>query len=340
MHTIQKSNLCRALDLFSSNATLYVPVENGHFSSFVPYQSGVEVFLNKKTTLGPKSILLPKTEKLYHYKNRGKDSEILSDAMNTEATIIFGVRSCDMQAIECLDNVFLTQSGQAGVSDHYYQAKRANTTIIALSCSQPEADCFCQSMGVDHREHEKADLQLFDLGDSLGIKAHTSKGAELIQLLDNSGLLAHQEVQKLPLADFCLAADTDGLTHKLQKMFEHPLWDDLGKKCLNCGACTYVCPTCHCFDISVCHQDACQGTTIRHWDSCMFTEYSQMAAGHNPRPGKKERVRQRFLHKLRYFPERYGKFLCTGCGRCLVTCPVNLEITQVIQQVKEAEVNG
>lgn len=339
MYTLEKSNLYRALDLFSSNAMLYVPVENGNFSSFVPYQSSVKVYLNKNTTLGPKSILFPKTEKLYRYENHGKESEILSEAIDIEPIIIFGVRSCDMQAIECIDDVFLTQKSQVDMADRYYQTRRANTTIIALSCRQPEADCFCQSMGVDPSEHAKADLQLFDLEDSLGLEAHTSKGKNLIYLLENTGLLVRQEFPKMSSPDFYLTADTEGLTHKLQKMFEHPLWSALGKKCLSCGACTYVCPTCHCFDISVCRQDACHGSTIRHWDSCMFTEYSQMAGGHNPRPGKKERIRQRFLHKLQYFPERYAKFLCTGCGRCLAACPVNLEIPQVIQQIREVEIN-
>lgn len=339
MHTLLKTNLSTILDFLSSVALLYVPVEKGKYSSFVPYQLGLEVTLSNNTNFGPKGILLPQTERLYRYENNGKNSQIQPEAVSHEQIIIFGVRSCDMRAIECLDDVFLPGVSQTGVEDGSYRARREKTTIIALGCRQPGADCFCLSMGVDPSEHKKADMQLFDLDDFWGIEAHSEKGTILIQQLENLGVLALEEVQKRATEDFFLAVDTEGLTNKLQKMFEHPLWDILGKKCLNCGACTYVCPTCHCFDISVTCQDACSGSTIRHWDSCMFAEYSQMAGGHNPRLGKKERVRQRFLHKLEYFPERYSKFLCTGCGRCLAVCPVNLEITQVIQQIKEADID-
>jgi ferredoxin len=341
MFFLLKSNLSKALNLFSSVASLYVPAENGQLCSFVLYKPGIEVLLSKNTNFGPKAILLPQTEIIYRYKNHGKDSQITPEDVGLEKTIIFGLRSCDMQAIECLDDVFLTQTTQKEDQDSRYRARRESTTTIALGCTQPGVNCFCQSMAVDPSEHIKADLQLFDAEEFWEIKAHTLNGENLIQLLEKTGLVTVRDVesvQKKPLRDFSVAVDTDGLTTKLQKMFEHPIWDSLAKKCLNCGACTYVCPTCHCFDISMRCQDACQGSEIRYWDSCMFTQYSQMAGGHNPRPGKKERVRQRFLHKLEFFPERYSKFLCTGCGRCLAVCPVNLDITEVIKQIKEADI--
>lgn len=340
MKTLDKTNLSKAFDVLSSSAALYVPTGNDAFSRFVRYSAGLEVFLDKNTRLGVKSLLFPRVENLYSYSNHGKEAEVSPVPQEFEQTILFGVRSCDLQAIACLDDVFLTQPSRDRFNDHNYQTRRDNTIVVALGCLKPDANCFCQSMGVDPREYEEADLQLFDLGESFGIEAHTQKGLKLSDLLDNTGLLAEQNVEKPLLDAFYLTVDAKGITLKLQKMFDHSLWDDLGEKCLNCGACTYVCPTCHCFDISVCTKDGCNGSTIRYWDSCMFSEYSQMAGGHNPRPGKKERVRQRFLHKLRYFPERYGKLLCTGCGRCLAACPVNLEITEVIRQVKEAEVDG
>ncbi|KLU59789.1 anaerobic sulfite reductase subunit A [Peptococcaceae bacterium CEB3] len=340
MKTLNKISLSMVLEILSSYAPLYVPAGNETFSGFVRYSAGLEVRLDKNTKLGPKSLLFPKVENIYSYSNHGKDTEIFSDPQENEPTIIFGVRSCDLQAIICLDDVFLNRTSRDGVNDYNYRIRRGNAIIVALGCLEADGDCFCQAMGVNPSEHEQADLQLFDLGEFFGVESHTPKGLNLSRLLENSGLLAEKKVDKPLPASFSLTVDAQGITHKLQKMFDHPLWDELGEKCLNCGVCTYVCPACHCFDISVCAKDGCNGATIRYWDSCMFSRYTEMAGGHNPRPGKKEKVRQRFLHKLRYFPERYGKFLCTGCGRCVELCPVNLDITEVIRRVKEAEIDG
>ncbi|MBO4352620.1 MAG: 4Fe-4S dicluster domain-containing protein, partial [Eggerthellaceae bacterium] len=119
---------------------------------------------------------------------------------------------------------------------------------------------------------------------------------------------------------------------KLEGMYDHPIWDNLSIKCLNCGTCTYVCPTCHCFDISQENRRK-DGVRFRCWDSCMFSEYTAMAGGHNPRPEKLERVRNRFMHKLNFFERRYGISLCVGCGRCVEKCPVALDITRLIDEI-------
>jgi len=234
-----------------------------------------------------------------------------------------------MKSVQCLDEVFLTK----GFVDPFYKEKRERSIFIALSCKKAMETCFCNSMGIDPLKGDGADIQGYDLGDKIGFEAVSEKGKEVLAKI--SQLLTEENVPLPTPPEFTLSADVTGVPEKLKDMFDHPIWDDVSRKCLNCSACAYICPTCHCFDIAneVRGED---GVKIRCWDCCMFDEYTVMAGGHQPRPGKKERVRNRFMHKLRYFPERYGMLLCTGCGRCIAKCPVNLDITSVIKKIKEA----
>ena len=255
--------------------------------------------------------------------------EIENIPEDKEPKLLFGVRSCDMKSLECLDQVFLTK----GFVDQFYKEKRDNTTIIALNCTKPGQACFCTSMGVDPQNGVNADIQAYLSGDYIGFEAKTEKGSKALDLI--KGQLAEQQIKIPDALDFKLKVDVEGVPEKLKGMFESPVWEEVSRKCLNCGACTFVCPTCHCFDISQ-NVRGEEGTKYRCWDSCMYGEYTQMAGGHNPRPGKKEKVRNRFMHKLSYFPERYNMLLCTGCGRCINVCPINMDITSIINKIKEA----
>ena len=129
------------------------------------------------------------------------------------------------------------------------------------------------------------------------------------------------------------------LDKKLSKMFEHPIWDKITKGCIGCGTCTFVCPTCYCFDIDNENYGA-EGCKYRCWDSCMFSDYTRMAGGANPRPTKKERLRNRYMHKLSYFNERYGETLCVGCGRCIENCPAHLDISEFIEKASKVDADA
>ena len=162
------------------------------------------------------------------------------------------------------------------------------------------------------------------------MEARTPRGEDWLE--ENSRLLQEAEgVEKPPpveSADFGLALE--GLPENLKGRFEDPIWDQIYRSCLGCGICTYICPTCYCFDIQdYGHQE--QGERFRCWDSCQFSHYTLTAGGNNPRPTRKERVRNRFLHKLQFYPERYEEFGCVGCGRCLRSCPVGIDMVSVIR---------
>ena len=122
-------------------------------------------------------------------------------------------------------------------------------------------------------------------------------------------------------------------------MFDSPFWDDESMSCIRCGICTYLCPTCHCFDINdeVISSYPLKGKRVRTWDNCQFPDFTMHSSGHNPRPDKASRLRQRILHKYNYFVEKYGHYQCTGCGRCVSKCPVGIDIIEVLNKVNDYE---
>lgn len=332
MKAFSKSKLNQLLDNLAGKARVMVPAKVDGITKFAPWGQGVELAMDSNTLLPPKDNLFPQMEKMYKFRVQGLAAEIENLDEAPQSQILFGVRPCDVKSIVCMDHVFLTKK----FVDQFYKSKRDNTIIVALGCVKPGKTCFCTSVGINPGQAPTADIMMYDLGDDYGYEAQTDKGRAFIGAFD---ALASESSKNAPATGgFTLVVDAFDITEKLQKMFNHPMWADISRKCLGCGACTYLCPTCHCFDING-ETRGDQGIKFRCWDSCMFPEYTLMASGHNPRPTRKERVRNRFLHKLQYFKERYGELLCVGCGRCLAKCPVNMDITKIIKMVKEAEPN-
>ncbi len=347
MKAINSILIPQFLDALARETAVLAPVKNGGDVYFRPWQPGAEIQWEQNSLLPPKNALFPQTEVLYKYELQGQDGEIHEENPGAEPQIIFGLRNCDLQSINLLDKTFLS----GDYVDPFYQARRKNTVLIVFNCHQPQLTCFCTSLGVDPQGGEGADLVLYELerepavksvmlyetGRELGMEAKTGKGEEILKKYRD--FFSDFGKKPRPFTSCTLHFKTEGLAEKLRKMFEHPIWADISRRCLACGVCTYICPTCHCFDIQG-KNAGDQGYKYRCWDSCMFSDYTLMAGGHDPRPTKRERFRNRFLHKLAYFMERYGEFLCTGCGRCLAKCPANIDISYVVKKVKEAEINA
>ena len=201
--------------------------------------------------------------------------------------------------------------------------------------------CFCTAFGVDPTAPE-GDAVCYMTEDELFIEAKTEKGTafvEKVKAVLTDGDAAPVEAQKaavkeilpkLPLAN--LSTDSFG-GDKLMELFDSPKWAELSASCLGCGTCTFVCPTCQCYDI----RDFETGHGVKRfrcWDSCMFSDFTKMAHG-NPRLTQLERFRQRFMHKLVYFPANNdGEFGCVGCGRCLSKCPISMNIVKVMKTLE------
>lgn len=337
MKVLSKAKLEEALNKLSQAHEVFVPMqrkaENGYFpwNTFVSGQD--ELMLEALNVYqSPKGAVLPQTEKMYGYKQGGMEINIEETFEDPHPTVIFGARGCDVKGILAMDDVFLTR----GYVDSFYKARRDNNTIIANACYEPGPNCFCYTMEVDCVNPVGADVILRDGGDAFVWEVKSAKGEAVTAII--ADLLEEKTVTLPQLKPFTQKVEYSGVAEKLKDMFNHPIWDKLAEPCVNCGMCTYVCPSCYCFDIQV-KMWGDEGYRFRTWDSCMFEEYSREAGGGNPRGASKERFRQRFLHKLQFFTERYGTPLCTGCGRCMIVCPTDVNIVRIIEAVKEAEIN-
>ena len=335
MKILKKNQIEEALNRMADQAEVFVPLQRETQTGFYPWKSydnttDTLVLDELNVSLPPKQVVFPQTDKMYSFKQNGVEIDIDKVYEEIEPQVVFGIRACDLQGIACLDLVFLTK----GYEDNFYKARRDNLTIVAQACYKPGKACFCSSMGVDP-VHPQADVIISDLGDEgYAWEDKTEKGQALTEKIAN--LLEEKEAKLPEPQDFTLKVEYDGVAEKLKEMFEHPIWEQLSEPCQTCGICTYLCPTCHCFDIQV-KTWGDEGYRFRCYDSCMYEEYTREAGGGNPRGKVSERFRNRFLHKLEFFQERYGTPLCTGCGRCIIACPTGISIVQLIEKIKEAD---
>ena len=230
--------------------------------------------------------------------------------------------------------------------DSYYKNRREHGTVIVLACNEPAKTCFCSTFGIDASLAKPAgDVSCWLADGKYYFEANTDKGKAFVENAksaledaDTSAVEAcrkdiAEKVEKLPFAHLDLSKFQG---KDMLKIFNSKIWDKVSEPCVGCGTCTYVCPTCMCFDV----RDFATSNGVRQircWDSCMYNDFTQMAA-ENPRHTQKERSRQRFMHKLMYYPMSHdGMFSCVGCGRCVENCPVNMNIVKVIKAVNESD---
>jgi ferredoxin len=303
--------------------------------------SGVETLARLvNTRQAPKELFFPRSEVLFSYR----DGKVMPVELPKERRVVFAMRPCDARSAVLLDHVFdadETSHGGSSVQDPYYINRRQNTVLMGLACNQPLSTCFCTSVGGGPFSTEGLDLLWTDLGDRYLIEAVTAQGEALIadhpQMREAGNEDVAERAELAARAESAISGpDVQGVKEKLDGMYDSSFWQNVHLKCLGCGACTYLCPTCHCFDIQD-EGDRRQGRRVRNWDTCQFALFTLHASGHNPRTSGKERMRQRMMHKFNYFVENFDAIACVGCGRCVRECPVNLDIRAVLNGIKEAE---
>jgi len=339
---MKKIAISRLNDLFSAisqQKMLYIPADDGaQQAKFTAWQEGLTLTNKLNTVRSAKDLFFPQVENLVNFKTSGKAIEVIENRAQAEPFVVFGVRACDCRSFDILDRVFLSDP-----VDTFYQARREQGLVITLACSRPAETCFCGAFGIDAAD-PKGDVTCWMDAENLYWRANTQKGealtASLPMLTDCSdeAVAAQQEklrklLDKLPLNGLDLTG-FDG-EHMMQ-LFNSPQWASLSESCLGCGTCTFVCPTCQCYDV----QDFDNGREVRRfrcWDSCMYSDFTMMAHGNN-RTSQLQRFRQRFMHKLVYFPaNNNGMYSCVGCGRCVDKCPSHLNIVKVIKAFGKEE---
>lgn len=309
---------------------LYLPIERAGAVDFDLWSEGESVRLDAlKTVRSAKDMFFPQVENLMKFRVEGKSIEVEAAPLMAEDFVLFGVRGCDARSFDILDRVFLTEP-----RDEFYAARRAHCTVVSFACAMPEESCFCTNFGIDPAL-PSGDATAWMIGEEIYLQANTEKGERLIQNLEDAdGAAVEGErariaeiAKRLPLNDLPLEGFGEGA---LLEKFDDPKWEALSRACLGCGTCTFVCPTCQCYDI----RDFDAGgavTRYRCWDSCMYSDFTLMAA-ENSRTTQLQRYRQRFMHKLVYYPANNdGLFSCVGCGRCVEKCPQGLNIVRVIK---------
>ena len=294
-----------------------------------------------KSPIKPFFFPQPETLLTFNYDPRSEDAflprQCLDDAPDKIDTILFGVRPCDARSLVLNDLPFK--------DDPYYNMRRKKIFLVGISCQKQSSTCFCLWTGGSPLGTDGLDIILHPLEDGSGyiIEAVSERGEELFDSIfkkESCTKPSQQELEEIETrrkksqsALESMPELSSQLKEKdLMSVYNASFWQDVAMSCINCGACTFLCPTCYCFDI----QDEVvkkRGRRIRYWDSCMFPLFTQHASGHNPRGEKVKRVRNRFLHKFKYFPDRFGPVSCVGCGRCIKECPVNIDIREVIRNL-------
>ncbi len=319
----------------AKTAKLYLPVDTAAGAKYEEWAEGKTLSNALNTVRSPKDFFFPQTENLVDFKMEGKTIEIIDTREECEDFVIFGVRACDVKSFEVLDRVFLAEP-----VDTYYKNRRDHGVIVSMACTRPAETCFCKTFGIDAAAPE-GDIVCHKTADALYLDAKTEKGEAILSAVsaltedtdttavDEQKKLIAERLEKLPLKD--LSASDFG-AGKTDEFFNAPEWKELSETCLGCGTCTFVCPTCQCYDI----KDFNTGHGVKRfrcWDSCMYSDFTRMAHG-NSRNSQLERFRQRFMHKLVYYPTNNdGLYSCVGCGRCISKCPINMNIVKVMKKL-------
>ncbi len=329
---IQKDTIKALLEAAAEDYTVYAPVEGAAGPEFAVFSPDAELLLEfQNVELSPKGIFFPQTETLCDF-----DYDTIEDVPIPEENIlVFGSRPCDTLSITYMDEIFSKEN--KGYEDPYYMNRRKDSIIISLACNEPCSTCFCTSVGGGPAATTGADVLATVLNGELllhGVseegKGFLGKHKDLVKEADKTQIekaenLAQEAEAAMEKIDF----DKWDLKKKMDAAFDDKDWQRMSQNCIGCGACTYLCPTCHCFDIAD-EQRMYKGKRIRTWDSCQYAQFTKHASGHNPRENKTQRLRQRFMHKFSYTVENNDDIFCVGCGRCIIHCPVNIDIREFI----------
>lgn len=275
----------------------------------------------------PKKFLFPNWEKLFRFRLGGK--VMLEAEKAAMPRVVFGMHPCDLHAVQILDDCLLE-----GEADSAYQAKRQATVLIGVDC-QPDEFCFCTSLGTD-KAGNGFDLFLHQQDDAYLVQVGSSRGLQL--LLRHLPEARKVDDPQLPASnkscESSIRFPMESLAPVLGEGYDHGIWKEIGHRCVGCGACNLLCPTCYCFNV----QDRLDinlqgGERVRTWDSCQFDQFTKVSGGSDFRPDQSDRQRHRFFRKYKYLWEKHQRTACVGCGRCARECLAGIDNTEVLNEL-------
>ena len=284
----------------------------------------------------PKSSWFPRSEPILEFHNNGREWSLDDPKLEFPPVVVFGARPCDAAAPEILAPLFGWD-----FHDPFFEERLKKLVFVVLACQQPVDDaCFCTSVGVDPAGEDTGDVVLTELADGKFLaEACTETGQRLLESMSQTPAAEPEELAALRekvRQSVPVRFNSKTVQAALGRRFDDPIWEKAARSCLACGTCAFVCPTCHCFDV----QDEMmggEGIRQKNWDACAFPLFTLHTSGHNPRPDQPSRWRQRLSHKFRYYPEKFGHVLCTGCGRCLRLCPAGMDLLADLQELSREQ---
>lgn len=310
--------------------------------------------LGIRPTESAKRSIFPLSEPLFTFAKsqpEGKPGLELRETPSPRPGLVFGLPSCDARGWLVFDPVYKGSGSNGKFQDNYYLRRREQAVLIVKTCARPLSTCFCNWVGGGPASPEGADVLATELKEGLLLEPITGKGA---MVLDSTLLRPAEPSQVAEAAQSRAGAEAampkavdlwsrEGCARALRDKFDDAgFWRDQAAKCLSCGACTHLCPTCYCFDI--CDEErGSRGLRLRSWDSCMLPLYTQETSGHNARNAKTARLRNRVSHKFSFYPAlhpgspdkteaagKQGQIACCGCGRCIKSCPSAVDIRRIV----------
>ncbi|MEM2289581.1 MAG: 4Fe-4S dicluster domain-containing protein [Candidatus Hadarchaeales archaeon] len=323
---LPRRNLPRALKKLAETSTLYAPVKTWEGVTLEPVRGETERVTFEKRLPSVKPLFLPPVEGLIKYSMNPLS---LESTFWESPFILLGARACDLNALVILDKVFLEEP-----VDEHYRRRREAATLISLDCLEPEEACFCTRLGYHPYPTSGFDLNMSQLEEGMLLEAGSEKGSKILQLLteftENTtpAMLEERERNRKRIEGKMEGRKLERL-EKVGELKEE-YWKRYALKCVECSACINICPTCYCFSLA---EEKLQEhfLRLRYWEPCLKEGYQKVAAGVNPRPELHSRLANRILHKFAYFPEKYGTYACTGCGRCVEACLGKIDVREPLE---------
>lgn len=350
--------------LISKGYKVIAPKKENNLVLFGSIRSGSEISLDHVSANNSiKEFFLPCTEEILLFRFTNKMVEIEDPPDQSQKAVIIGAKPCDTASLPILDKIFHDE-----FKDGFWFKKRDSTTIISIACTRCDDYCFCTSVGLSPDSKSGSDIMLIERAEAgFFVEGITAKGKRLLEglseILDkeedatlyknegavlasnpsfngdcNEDIYNSNNKANLNSNNICKTCipekkfDFARVKQWLDNNFDDPFWTEFSRQCLGCGVCTFLCPTCHCFDI-VDEGNIDKGARLKNWDSCQMKMFTMHTSGHNPRSTQDQRWRQRIMHKFRYYVDKFDSILCVGCGRCSRYCPVDMNISECLSQI-------